>query len=286
MNIIMKVKVAILGTTGMLGHEVAKVISSSIEDVLCIDRSMLDAEHCQPDELRRLLAGFDWVINCIGIIKPYIHNNNSFEVKRAVMVNAVFPHILAQSVEKGTKIIQIATDCVFSGKKGMYTESSEHDAIDIYGKTKSLGEVQQNGFINLRCSIIGREIKNKLSLLEWFLNQPKNSKVNGFLNHLWNGITTLAFAKICLGIIRNNTSDIATQHVVPANVLSKSKMLEVFGELFGRRDILVKSVHTAESINRTLSTLNPQTNSVLWRCAGYGTAPTLEELIKELSHEK
>lgn len=282
----MKLKIAILGTTGMLGHEVSKVISSSIKDVRCIDRSIIDAEYCQPNGLRKLLSGFNWIINCIGIIKPYIHNDNSLEVKRAVMVNAVFPHVLAQSVEEGTKIIQIATDCVYSGKKGMYTESSEHDAVDVYGKTKSLGEVWQNGFINLRCSIIGREIKNKLSLLEWFLNQPKDSKIDGFLNHLWNGITTLAFAKICLGIIKNNTSDIMMQHVVPANVLSKARMLNIFGDLFGRRDISVRLVNAAESIDRTLSTLNPQTNSILWQNAGYKTVPTLEELIQELSYDK
>lgn len=87
-------------------------------------------------------------------------------------MNSEFPHIISEIFPK-SKIFQIATDCVFSGTKGNYTEDDFHNATDIYGKTKSLGEVKNNNFFNLRTSIIGKELDGKFSLIEWFLNSKK-----------------------------------------------------------------------------------------------------------------
>ena len=96
---------------------------------------------------------------------------------------------------KKNKIYQIATDCVYDGSNKLYSENSLHNPLDVYGKSKSLGEVDNKNFFNIRASIIGKEIKNHKSLYDWFRNQNKNSKVNGFTNHLWNGITTKSFRK-------------------------------------------------------------------------------------------
>ena len=93
----------------------------------------------------------------------------------------MLPHQLARKAESsGAKVIQIATDCVYSGKKGEYVESDEFDPLDVYGKTKSLGEVTSPGVYHLRCSIIGPEPKEHKFLLDWFLGQPKNARVNGY----------------------------------------------------------------------------------------------------------
>ena len=84
----------------------------------------------------------EYIINCIGITKPYCHDDNRDEIKNAIKVNSLFPMMLAEFSEKNNiKIIQIATDCVFSGVEGQYTENSLHDPLDVYGKTKSIGEV-------------------------------------------------------------------------------------------------------------------------------------------------
>ncbi len=278
-----KIKVVILGSTGMLGHEVAKIISANIANTICVNRDIIDAEHCSVNELKQLLTNIDWVINCIGIIKPYIHDNNMHEIRRAILVNALFPHILAQAVEGSkVKVIQIATDCVYDGMQGKYIETDLYNPTDVYGKTKSLGEICQNGFINLRCSIIGREIKNKLSLLEWFLNQPYDAEINGYINHLWNGITTTAFARICLGIIQNNISDFMIQHIVPADILSKAQMLHIFKECYNRNDIKIKDIDASTRIDRTLKTLYSERNRLLWKSAGYVKIPTIKEMIIDI----
>lgn len=251
--------ITILGSTGMLGSMVAKVLPASRR----LTRGHLDA---------RIAAGIpDYdegpVINCIGLIKPYCD-----DIVAAIETNSVYPYKLP----KGT--IQIATDCVYTGKKGDYVETDPHDALDVYGKTKSLGEAPH--LYNLRCSIIGPELKNHISLLDWFLAQKK---ANGFTNHKWNGITTLAFAKICKGIIDNNIELPQLQHIVPADTVTKAELLKIIAEEY-EVDIPVTEVEAPEAIDRTLATLNPDLNLKLWQAAGYENIPTIRELVRELAH--
>lgn len=263
----------------MLGNTVYQIFKTAGFEVIGVTRDELNAQTANLSEIGKIIQNCDYVINCIGIIKPYIHDTNSLEVERAIAVNSLFPHKLSQY---GAKIIQIATDCVFDGIKGNYSETDKHNALDVYGKTKSLGEVSSNNFLNLRCSIIGLEKKGKLSLLEWFLNHPKNSTVNGFMNHQWNGISTIAFAKICRGIIENDLWFFGLQHILPNNTMNKSDMLKKFAEVFSRTDITINGINAKEAINRTLVTNNEPQNEKLWKNAGYNTTPKIEELIMEI----
>jgi len=272
-------KVAIFGIDGMLGSAVYRVFKQEQFDILGINRKNIDAQNACVNDLKIAVENSDYIINCIGIIKPYIHDDNPSEVERAVRVNALFPYTLSQC---GKKVIQIATDCVFDGVKGNYIETDKHNALDVYGKTKSLGEVSSENFMNLRCSIIGPEKKNKKSLLEWFINQPQNDVVNGFNNHYWNGVSTFAFAKICMGIIENDFWFHGLQHVIPSNSMNKAAMLKVFAEVFSRNDITIKEINADESINRTLSTTKIERNRQLWELAGYDQIPSIEEQIVEI----
>jgi dTDP-4-dehydrorhamnose reductase len=272
-------KIAILGIDGMLGSAVYKIFNQNKFNIIGIDRNILDVQHADVNEIKNTVKDSDYIINCIGIIKPYIHDDNPAEVERAIEVNALFPHKLSQC---GIKTIQIATDCVYDGVKGNYIETDKHNSLDVYGKTKSLGEVLSESFLNLRCSIIGPEKKNKKSLLEWFINQPTNANVKGYKNHLWNGITTFAFAKICKGIIENEIWFNGLQHIIPANAMNKSDMLKAFADAFSRKDIKIKEINTEESINRTISTLNTFKNKQLWETAGYNQIPYIESLIVEI----
>jgi dTDP-4-dehydrorhamnose reductase len=249
--------IALLGSQGMLGSALTRVLEL---DYQTFDRPQYDAEN-----------PFVWldgyrVINAIGVIKPYCEN-----IERAIRVNALFPHTLP----KGT--IQIATDCVYSGEQGNYVETDPHDATDTYGKTKSLGEAPHIN--NLRCSIIGPEVKNHISLLDWFLSQDK---ANGFTNHLWNGITTYHFAKIVQGVIREGIELPQLQHIVPANKVSKAELLRIIARAYNK-DIPVTDTQADTSVDRTLATLNPQLNKDLWAIAGYDSPPTIEQMVAEMS---
>lgn len=294
-----KKTVGILGCSGMLGSIVMDYCSKdeTISVVGTIrDKSVasskypsvewrsLDAETATVDEIAAVLKDVDWAINCIGIIKPYIHDDNAKETETALRVNALFPHLLAKAAEKtGTKVIQIATDCVYSGAKGKYTENDPFDALDVYGKTKNLGEVYSPNVFHLRCSIIGPEIKSHLSLMDWFLNQPKDAELNGYTNHEWNGVTTLQYAKLSLGVVKNNIELGHIQHVIPTSTIAKSDLLKSFAKEFGREDIKINPVAADKVIDRTLSTVNEDGNLKLWQAAGYKIPPTVEEMVAEVA---
>lgn len=251
--------IAILGTRGMLGGMVARTWDGPYD---AYNRPRFDAEAPPIKELRN----YEWVINCIGVTKPHC-----FDVVRAIRVNAFFPHMLPANT------IQIATDCVYSGKTGDYVETDPHDATDVYGKTKSLGEAPQ--IRNLRCSIIGPESQGHTSLLDWFLSQKT---ANGFTNHLWNGITTLHFSKIVQGIIREKIELPRLQHIVPDGIVTKAELLRIIARAY-KVDIPVKETKDTEWIDRTLWTNNPDLNLKIWQAAGYDKPPTIEQMVNELA---
>ena len=226
----------------------------------------------------------DWVVNCIGTIKPHINESDSNSVLNAINVNSIFPAQLSHAASKiGARVIQIATDCVYSGSKGAYLESDFQDATDVYGKTKSLGEVPAENMMHIRASIIGPELGRSTSLLEWFKNQPMNSQINGFTDHLWNGVTTHAFGKLCNGIINQNLFQGGKFHVTPKDVVTKAHLLNLFSKVYKRSDIMISDTVSAYKINRTLSTENITQSNNLWQSAGYSSIPTIEELVYEQS---
>ena len=244
---------------------------------------LFDAGVADTEGLASVIAGASWIINAIGITKPYTHDDIPMEIDRAIRINALLPRRLAECAGKtGARVLQIATDCVYSGTRGAYVEPDLHDALDVYGKTKSLGEGPQPNLHNLRCSIVGPEPKAYVFLLEWFRRQPKGARLKGYTNHRWNGITTLHFAKLCAAIIRGATAPRA-QHVVPGDSVSKAELLEIVLAAFGRDDVEVRPGPAPTPVDRTLSTQHPAVNQSLWTAAGYDRPPTIAEMVRELA---
>jgi dTDP-4-dehydrorhamnose reductase len=281
-------RILILGSTGMLGSEVLKVFAKEKNFIITatyknkvslniLKKSLnfflknkikfikFDVTNYNKKSLKRLLSNSQYIINCIGIIKPYIDEKNK-KSKTALLVNSIFPHNLNQINKscKNANIYQIATDCVFNGSKGNYLENSEHDAHDIYGKTKSLGEVNDENFFNIRCSIIGNEIKNYKSIVEWFRMQKKNSKLKGFSDHLWNGVTTYVFAEIIKTIVLKKIPLPNLIHIVPINKISKFKLLRLLRKILNRTDITVEKVLSNKKTDRTLGTIHFSLNKLIW----------------------
>ncbi len=252
-------KVLVLGASGMLGSMVVDYCVHSgryelggtlrtPEPALAakygsVNWQILDAEQTSVNELTGILSPYrpHYIINCIGVIKPYCKDNDPVGVARAIVVNAHFPQVLANAAQAiGARVIQIATDCVYSGKEGNYTESAAHDALDVYGKTKSLGEVRAPHVLHLRTSIIGPERKGKVSLLEWFLQQKDGAALQGFMHHEWNGMTTWQFAQVCNDIIDKGdayfdqlTALSSVHHVILNTTVTKYELLVAMKEIFG-----------------------------------------------------
>ncbi len=280
--------VLILGGTGMLGHAVVEEFRGFDGDVKFTSRSgsgiPFDVLKDPVEGLSKHVHSGDYIINCLGITKPHIDDDNEQDVAKARLVNSLFPAELAALAEQtGSKVIQIATDCVFSGRKGLYLETDTHDAEGVYGKTKSLGEVVSNNVMHIRVSTIGRELGRSTLLLEWVLSHLQGAAIPGYIDHFWNGVTTNHFAKVIRGVIEKDGFEAGLSHLVPANELSKADLVRKIASAFGRPDLIVKDTDSGKPINRTLSTTNPDFNRQLWLGAGYPEIPTIEQLIAEIA---
>jgi dTDP-4-dehydrorhamnose reductase len=280
--------VLILGGTGMLGHGVLEEFAGFSGNVNFSSRSgsgiPFDVLNDSIDSLAEFVGNGDYIINCLGITKPHINDDNVEDVARAKLVNSLFPAELATLAEKtGSRVIQIATDCVFSGRKGHYLETDTHDAEDVYGQTKSLGEVVSENFMHIRVSTIGRELGRSTLLLEWVLSHAPGATIPGYTDHFWNGVTTDHFAKVVKGVIENDGFRSGLSHLVPADELSKADLVRQIANAFGRSDLIVKDTESGKPIDRTLSTTDPAFNTSLWAGAGYPDIPTIEQLIAEIA---
>lgn len=288
--------ILVLGASGMLGQGVLQAfkgyrgpVQATVREAAQfaydaeVDVMEFDVSKDSLHDMAGRIAQGTLIVNCIGIIKPYIHDDNQTERNAAVRINGLFPYDLARFAEAdGHEIIQIATDCVYSGKKGQYTESDELDALDVYGKSKALGEVPSSSMMHIRVSIIGPETGRSTSLFEWVKNQPANGEIGGFTDHLWNGVTTYHFGKIVRGIAETGAFKSGVFHLIPGNVVTKESLVKSIAGKAGRGDLTIIPRESGTPIDRTLSSDFRDVSDRLWQAAGYSKAPTVEDMISEL----
>ena len=248
------IKIAVLGSTGMLGRYVHTYFGSKGHKIFTFSRGYMNANLLNETDLRVIfkavgISDGDVVINCIGTIKPRVDELGTLN---AIMVNAAFPHILENAISPlGVRLIHPTTDCVFTGDSGAYDENSLPLVTDVYGRTKSLGEPTNSTVI--RTSIIGEEIGQGRSLVEW-IKSNKDKEVNGFTNHIWNGITCLQFAKVCDQIIEKDFYWKGVRHMYSPTPVTKSGLVQMVSDAYGL-NIKVNPIEAAVKCDRTLSTI-------------------------------
>jgi len=181
-------------------------------------------------------GGYDAVINCIGMLNQFAENDK----QAAVFLNAYLPHYLADITKNSsTQIIHMSTDCVFSGKKGSYTETDFKDGETFYDRSKALGELVDDKNITLRNSIIGPDIKQSgIGLLNWFLLQT--GEIKGFTKALWTGQTTLQLAKTMEAAAKARATGL--YNMVPEKFISKFELLNLFNKHFRNNSLIIHPV--------------------------------------------
>ncbi len=208
----------ILGANGMLGNTLLRRLSTNrgyavhgtIRAATASPAAGAATIHCGLDvgddaKLLEVLGTVrpDVVINCVGLIKQRAAANDP---RLAISVNSLFPHQLAHLCTGiGSRLIHFSTDCVFSGSRGNYREDDPSDADDLYGRSKRLGEVDYGGHLTLRTSIIGHEMANHHSLIDWFLSTK--GRVSGYAGVIFSGLPATEIARI------------VEQHVLPDDSL-------------------------------------------------------------------
>jgi dTDP-4-dehydrorhamnose reductase len=198
-----------------------------VQDVDILHAGVLESllESLQPDV----------VVNCIGIIKQRLE---AMDPVSSLLINSVLPHrVCAIASRWGGRFIHFSTDCVFSGKRGGYTEEDHSDAEDLYGKTKFLGEVSVANALTLRTSIIGRELTEHRSLLDWFLSQ-KQKTVQGYRRVIYTGVTTNHLAELVASIIHEHPR-LNGLYQVASEPISKYDLLCLLREAY-RLDIQIE----------------------------------------------
>jgi len=239
-------RILILGGNGMIGHKMYQLISKYYQDTWVTLRNNLSSySYSEIYNSEKVidkidLSNFKLLLNQLNVLNPdVVINACGITIRRgidafksnSIILNSALPHFLNEWVVSNNKrLIHFSTDCVFSGKKGDYLDNDIKDAIDLYGLTKSMGEIIDSKFtITLRGSMIGRELENKTELLEWFLHQ-KNKVINGFANVIYSGITTVRMAEIVLKLIDQypNLSGVYNISSIP---ISKFELLKLWNNL-------------------------------------------------------
>lgn len=242
-------KVVVLGGAGMLGHKLFQLLRSSFPGTIATVRGDVKASPLHRVDLLQggdVISGvdaadFDAVrgllrklapevaVNCVGIIKQRDEANSAIP---SITLNALFPHRLAEAAKEwGGRVIHFSTDCVFSGRKGRYSEPDVADADDLYGRTKFLGEVVDSNAVTLRTSIIGRELTSHRSLLDWFLAQ-NGKQVRGYTRVVYSGVTTNEMANVVSRIITECPRLSGLFHVV-SNPIAKYELLTLIRDAYG-----------------------------------------------------
>jgi dTDP-4-dehydrorhamnose reductase len=241
-----KMRVLILGGSGMLGHKLLQVCSERFDTYATFRQSAQAYAHYglfEParavghvsandfDTMTRAVAEIkpDAVVNCIGVVKQ---DAAAKDPLTSIYTNALLPHRLAQLCRAArARLIHLSTDCVFSGREGNYSEDDTPDAEDLYGRSKLLGEIAGAGCLTLRTSMIGRELAGAHGLVEWFLGQ-EGKAVKGFRRAVFSGFTTLALADIIARVIAEHAGLEGVWHVA-ADPINKFELLSLIKERGG-----------------------------------------------------
>ena len=236
-------RVMIVGGAGMLGHKVWQTLRDRFETFVTVHGSasaypsgLFDTarviERVDARDTDSIAAAFaaarpDVVVNCVGIVKQRAESKDPIA---SLIVNALFPHRLAtMAAASGARVIHISTDCVFSGRTGLYCEDDAPDAADLYGRSKLLGELAAP-HLTLRTSLIGRELVGSSGLVEWFLSRRGNA-VEGYKTAIFSGVTTAQMARILVATIERGWALSGLYHVAAAPI-SKLDLLRLLNDSF------------------------------------------------------
>lgn len=282
-------KILILGGDGMLGHQLLQSLQKSHSVCVTLrqnssayqkyrlfnlENSYFGIDVRRDQDLISVIADFqpDAVINAVGIVKQ---RHLAKEAIPSIEINALFPHRLAQICKlANARMIHISTDCIFSGKKGNYVETDPHDALDLYGISKYMGEVHDQHCVTIRSSIIGLELANKAGLIEWFLAQQ--GTIKGFQRAIYSGLTTQEMSHVIENILLNHPTLSGVWHV-SSDFISKYDLLVNLQSYLDKKDIKIEkddSFYCDRSLN----------GSRFYQATQY-KIPTWDEMLKNLANQ-
>jgi dTDP-4-dehydrorhamnose reductase len=272
-------KILILGASGMAGHIIYyyflmlnrfQLYTVCFNNKIAEDSIILDVYNTE--ELKTILKkiNHDYVINCVGVL---VKGSKLFP-ENAIYINAYFPRLLSRIIKENnplSRLIHISTDCVFSGSKGCYNDFDTKDALDIYGMTKNLGEIDDDNNLTIRTSIIGPEVKeNGEGLFHWIFMQRQNEYITGYDKSIWAGVTTLELAKAIEKLIEYNITGLYQ--------LTNGEKISKYGLLM----LIIRQFKLKITVYRVDGKINDKSLLPSFREGFYYFVPSYQDMIKEL----
>jgi dTDP-4-dehydrorhamnose reductase len=283
-------KLLILGASSMQGHKMFQMLGKTFPETYGTIPGKVSAEpfnripFFQTDKvvpdvnpmdfqcLERMIKDLrpDWVLNCLRVAT---HGSEVAPPVLNITVNSLLPHRLAEmAAAQGAKLMHFSSDCVFSGKKGFYTEEDTPDATHAYGQTRLLGDVCAENTLVLRSSVIGRELTGHTSLLDWFLMQA-GKEIKGFTRAIYSGLSSIETARV-VQMILEKTPVLTGLYHVASEPINKYDLLKLAQEAF-RADVTIRK-EEGTSVDRSL-------NAEKFRAATGYVAPSWRSMMKELA---
>ncbi|TMK75667.1 MAG: SDR family oxidoreductase [Actinobacteria bacterium] len=294
-------RVLVVGATGTLGHRlclewaerfecfgtgrepVAAPVADLLAGVTLIDGVSAERPESLGTAFQR--ARPEVVVNCIGAVKQAEAGQQAVP---AIRINSLFPHELAALCgEQSARMVHISTDCVFSGNRGNYNEDDVPDATDIYGRSKLLGEVAGDGLLTLRTSLIGRELRGTLGLLEWLISN-RGGSVRGFERAVFSGFTTRALAAELAFLIEEHPEldgiwHLAAEPIDKLSLLTKlNDALELGIEIVPDEDVVIDRSLDSSRLGHITGRRPPAWDDMVSELAADETP--YEEIRRELAH--
>ena len=280
-------KILILGGDGMIGHKMDQVLSVQNHEIVISIREKKDltlksisskSKVFFNDFLKDNILDFlvkvnpDVIINAIGVtIRRGVNEN----ISDTIYLNSLFPHQISRwALAFKKRLIHFSTDCVFSGNEGSYLEDATPNALDYYGKTKGLGEINSKSSLTIRSSMIGPELFNKTELFEWIINN-KEKEINGFSRVMYSGVTTVYMAKLVADLIDNH-KNLSGIYNIASKPISKFELLHLINDNFDL-GLIINDDKTVIS-NKTLNASKIEKEIGL-------QPPSWDELIFELKKD-
>lgn len=222
----------------MLGRQVVRAVEERGHTAIGLSHREMSIDDAEAVMMQLAYWRPEAVINCAGKLP-------GADPVDMAMTNVVGPALLAHW--KKARIVNMSTDCVFSGKRGGWIRSvtDRPDPIDSYGRTKLAGEIDAQHVLNVR----GSFIDPRGGLLKWLLDQPPGAAVSGWENAWWNGTSAYRMAMKLVLLAEDTRSGVI--HVAAENAISKGVLLREMSMAF---DLDVKIVRSHQvKVYRTLS---------------------------------
>ena len=286
-------KILILGGAGMLGHQIylkTREAFGASNVALTLRKAQIQYEKfgifndakvfdnldiLDFSNVLKILDQFkpQVVINCIGLT---LRKKELADIEKCYSVNGVLPHKIAMWGQfNNCKIIHFSTDCVFDGSQGNYKETDVPTALDSYGQSKFLGEIQSPNSLTLRLSIVGRELEAKTELVEWFLSQ-KGKTIQGYSNAIYSGLTTNFVAHEVVKIIKNFPKLSGLYHLA-SEPISKFELLKIVNQVYSTKiEIIENSNYKSDK----------SLNSDRYSSATGFVKPKWQDLILQMKNEE